>query len=139
MTTASRRLRTGLIALGAALLGGCSSSELSVAVTSLGETNGGRPFYAVVRSVDQGTHFTDTYESIAGKVFANPADPSVLGAEVIYPGVDAKLVVPRPEGASVGIYFLFTTPGERWKVHKAQPLTSSVEVELGPAGVVRFE
>ncbi len=136
MTTASERLWKVMALLGAALLGGCSSNELTVAVTAPAEANGGRPFYAVVRAVDQGTHFTDTYESIAAKVFANPADPSVLGAEVIYPGKESELVVPRPEGTPVGIYFLFTSPGERWKVLKPQPLGDTVQVELGPAGVV---
>ena len=46
------------LALGAALLvaaAGCSSNKMKIEVTSTAETNEGRPFYAVVRQVEQAT------------------------------------------------------------------------------------
>ena len=120
-------------------LGGCASSGTSLTVTSKEETNGGRPFYAVVRSVDEATHLTDTYEAIAAKVFANPADASVLATQVIYPGVEATVSVEPSETLSLGVYFLFTNPGEHWKVLKHQPLPSSLEIDLGVSDVASID
>lgn len=120
-------------------LAGCGSTGTSVVVTSQEVTNGGRPFYAVVRSVEQATHLTDTYESIAAKVFANPADPSVLAAQVIYPGVEATVEVQPSETLPLGVYFLFTEPGERWKVLQPKPLPSSMQIDLGVSDVVSNE
>jgi hypothetical protein len=111
---------------------GCSSApEVTVEVTSTAETNGGRPFYAVTRSVEQTTYITDTYEGIAARIFATPPDPTILKAEVIYPGVPATWTVEQPEGLSVGVYFMFTDPGDGWKIVRSPPLPTTIEVELG--------
>lgn len=133
MASETRRLVAHLLAAlplaAVLLLGGCSSTKMKVEVTSTSDTNGGRPFYAVFRSVDPGTYVTDSYEAIAGKVFA--PDPTVLRTEVVYPGVKGEIAVPKSEALPVGIYFLFTTPGEKWKILRQQPLPSSIQVELG--------
>jgi hypothetical protein len=128
-----RRLVVALV-VGVGLLGGCSSTEMTLGITAKGDVNGGRPFYAVVRAVDQGTHVTDTYESIAGKVFANPPDPTVIKTAVIYPGVEQQLKFKKPEGLPVGVYFLFTSPSDKWKILRPQPLASAT-IELGANGV----
>lgn len=123
------RLAFGLFAI--ALVGaGCSSTTMRVYVDSTADTNGGLPFYAVIRAVDQAAYVTDTYEAVAGKVFVNPADPSVLRTEVIYPGIEREIEIKKPENLPIGIYFLFTKPGEKWKTAVRQPLPSTVEIEL---------
>src|SRR2546421_12880563 len=108
-----------LLALVLAGLAGCSSSKIQVAVDSTPETNGGKPFYVVVRAVEQATYVTDTYDAIAAKVFANPPDPSVLRSEVVFPGKTAKVECVKPESLPIGVYFLFTQPGQRWKTARA--------------------
>ena len=129
----SGRLGAAALALAALCGVGCSSGppELTLEVTSAEGTNGGRPFYAVIRSVEQATYITDSYEAISAKVFANPPDPSVLRTEVIYPGVPATWTIEQPEGLSVGVYFLFTEPGDGWKIIRSPPLPTVVEVDLG--------
>lgn len=109
---------------------GCSSTQCELTVQSKPETNGGKPFYALVRAVEQATFVTDGYDSIAARVFPNPPDPTVLSSEVVYPGIKAKLTFKKPEGVPIGIYFLFTQPGERWKISKVQPLPNSMSIEL---------
>lgn len=49
---------------------------------------------------------------------------------MIYPGIKAKLSFKKPEGVPVGVYFLFSQPGERWKISKVQPLPSSMDFDL---------
>jgi hypothetical protein len=126
------RSRRSLAALGGVLLAlaGCSSNKLKIEVNSTIETNEGRPFYAVVRQVEQATYVTDGYDIVAAKVFVNPPDPSVLRSEVVYPGKTLELTVPKSETAPIAVYFLFSRPGERWKMSRVQPLPSSLTIEL---------
>jgi hypothetical protein len=126
-----RALAVAVLLAGVALLAaGCASDKLTVSVASTPETNEGKPFYAVVRACDQATFVVDDYDTIAKKLFANPADPSYLRSEVIYPGIDSKIVVKKPDTLPVAVYFLFTTPSDKWKMTKAQPLPSSLDLEL---------
>ena len=73
---------------------------------------------------------TDSYDTVASKVFANPPDPSVLRSEVVYPGTTLDLTVVKPEMLPIAVYFLFTNPGERWKMSQVQPLPSSMDIGL---------
>lgn len=132
------RFATALCLLAATFGVGCSSSsagaeptvEVTLEITSKEETNGGRPFYAVVRAVEQATYITDSYEGIAERIFANPRDKSILRAEVVYPGVASEWTVQQPEALSLGVYFLFTEPGDSWKIIRSAPLPSAIEVKL---------
>ena len=134
MGPAEPRLKRLALAISLAVValvgGGCASEKMTLDVTSTPETNGGRPFYAVVRACDQATFVTDNYDVIAEKLFANPADPSFLRSEVIYPGVESKITVKKPDTLPVAVYFLFTTPSDKWKVTRAQPLPSSLSLDL---------
>ena len=113
-----------------AVASGCSSKEVKVRVSSDPKTNGGLPFYVVCRSVEGGTFVTESPEIVSKKVFASPKDPSVLRAEVIYPGVDKEVRFDKPQALPLAIYFLFTKPGEHWKTSRDQPVPSSVDIEL---------
>jgi hypothetical protein len=127
------RVRALSLAFVGALLvavSGCSSPSCDLVVESTAETNGGKPFYAVVRAVEQATFVTDGYDSIAARVFANPPDPTVLSSDVIYPGIKAKLTFKKPDGGTVGVYFLFSQPSERWKISKVQPLPNTIDIGL---------
>jgi len=120
------------LALAASLLGaGCSSTRVSVKVESKPEANGGAPFYMVVRAVEQASFVTESYESVAAKMLASPADPTVLKAEVVYPGDAKEVVVEKPKDQGLGVYFLFTKPGERWKTARNAPLPDDISVVLG--------
>lgn len=122
----------GALALLACGLGpGCASPDVTLEVTSRPQTNAGRPLYVVLRSVDPADFASESYDSIARRVFARPRDESILGSQVIFPGVDAEVVIQKPERYPLAIYFLFTDPGDRWKRSVSQPLPDHVEVELG--------
>jgi hypothetical protein len=92
--------------------------------------NGGRPFYVVVRTVEPAAFTTESYDVVAEKVFATPADPSVVRTEIVYPGTGADFEVPKPEAKPLAVYFLFTSPGGNWKLIRRPPVPSDIEVEL---------
>lgn len=108
---------------------GCGSSALTIYVESEPTVNSGRPFYMLVRAVEQKDYVSEDYQTVAGRVFAT-ADKNMLKTEVVLPGREMEVSVAREETLPVAIYFLFTTPGERWKVLLEQPLPDSVEFTL---------
>jgi hypothetical protein len=110
---------------------GCSSDKVTVTIASDDDCNGGKPFYVVMRQIEEATYVTDSYETIVTKVFSSPPDPTVVKSEVIFPGVKSKLVVQKNQTVPLAIYFLFATPGERWKISKPSPVPSSIDIELG--------
>ncbi len=106
-----------------ALAAGCGSAKpaveppkapiLDVMVLPGAAMNDGRPCYIVVRTVDESSFLEEPYSAIAARVFTH--DPSVLKAEVIFPGKSKSLQVAKPESGSVAIYVLFTRPQGEWK------------------------
>jgi hypothetical protein len=127
------RFSSKIAALAIAALGlasGCGGAKMSVKVDAKPDANGGQPFYMVVRQAEEAQYVTEDYGVIASKVFATPADPSVIKSEVIYPGATKSLSFEKPKDKPVAIYFLFTKPGDRWKTARPQPLPSSVDIEL---------
>lgn len=121
-----------LVAIAAALGGGgCSSTGMTIYVDAAPGTNDGQPFFALVRQVDEAAFVTEPYETVAAKVFAVPADESVLKSAVIYPGATHAIELEqKPNGKPLAVYFLFSKPDEKWKISRAQPLPDSIEVEL---------
>ncbi len=124
------RLRALALAVALAVAAGCSSTKTTIEVESTQETNGGRPFYVVVRAIDQAVFVTDGYDVVAQKVFQQPPDKSVLRSEVVYPGKTLEFKVDKPEVTPLAVYFLFNSPGDKWKTSYSQPVPSSVGIEL---------
>lgn len=110
---------------------GCSSSGVTLQLEAGPDTNGGRPLYVVVRQVEPARFASDSYGEIAHRAFARPKDETVLRTEVLYPGAKRKLRLKDPDPSlPIALYFLFTDPGERWKVKIDPPLPTSVEIRL---------
>lgn len=109
------------------------SSEMTLSVTTTAQTNRGTPLYAVVCEVDDTQFLTEDYDAIAAKAFASQPEASTLARQVLFPDKeDQEIIVPLPqEGKSLAIYFLFTEPGERWKMIFRPPVSSSVSLDLG--------
>lgn len=128
----SLRLAAAALALACASLAGCASSKVAVRIDSKAEANGGAPFYVVVRAVDQSTFVTESYDAIAAKAFQTPRDPALVTAEVVYPGAKKEIVVEKPKGdQGLGVYLLFTKPGERWKTARNAPLPDKLDLTVG--------
>lgn len=122
----------------AAMLGACggsqkpdsdSSTEVQFVVSSEDTSNDGRPFRMLVRAVTLEDYLQETYASVADKVM-NP-DESVLSATVIFPGEEKRVSVTRPEEASIGVYFLFSQPGDPWRLRISRTDLTHVTLYLG--------
>lgn len=94
-------------------------------------SNQGLPFYCVVKEVEKGEFLTDTYQEVAEEVFSGEEDPSKRTLEVIIPGSSYRTRFQKSKkNTSLGIYFLFTNPGEEWKLF-VDPSCKKINIELG--------
>lgn len=95
-------------------------------------TNYGAPFYVLIKETDFQSYHGDSYPKIANLIAMPPEDESCFITRCIVPGQDEIIELETPEGMALGIYFLFTCPGEVWK----QPLElhqdySTIKITLG--------
>lgn len=104
--------------------------QMSITVQTDAKINGGQVFYFVMRSVNEKQFLTDTYQTVAGSVFADSPDGGVLSSQVIFPGMRQTFMVPQPAQNSVAFYFMFTNPGEEWKKIVSQPLANGYTIHI---------
>lgn len=92
-----------------------STNYCTIKIKSSKCTNNGAPFYALVKSTDFPTFLTDDYSKIANLVSNPPEGEACFEVFCIVPGKDQAITIAAPEVKSLGVYFLFTTPGTTWK------------------------
>lgn len=93
-------------------------------------TNDGQPVYVVIRTVNKKQFLIEDYDEIANAVYADPPDKNLLAWHTLLPGKKEKIQVEKPEDAAIGVYALFTKPGENWKVMLKTPLESKYKLML---------
>jgi predicted component of type VI protein secretion system len=86
-----------------------------VTITSSKTTNGGAPFYVVLKFTDFGQFLVDDYQTIANlSASENPDSCSIMRICMI-PGKTESRIAKPPPGQLIGVYCLFTKCDERWK------------------------
>lgn len=118
---------------------GCASGT-RIYVRSTDRSNNGNTLYALVRSVDAKTiRSNEIYHEVASKLFADPADASVLESRPIFPGNPVTFDVSEGEAKNLVLYFMFTNPGQNWRLPLRSPLPSEVYVDLGDNEIERVQ
>jgi hypothetical protein len=115
-----------------------TTTELTV--ESKTHTNSGKVFSMMVRSVPEKIADTksETYEE-AARMLGDPRDEAVVLAQPIFPGRTTKARLEQDAGNRLILYFLFTEPGDFWRVQIAGSPPAEVRVELGENGVERYQ
>jgi type VI secretion system VasD/TssJ family lipoprotein len=93
-------------------------------------SNDERPVYIVIRKANIKNFLAEDYDVIVDMVHAEPQDESILAWRVLLPGQQEKIEVVKPEKSSVGVYVLFTNPGEKWKMILEKPLESEYKINV---------
>ena len=118
---------------------GKSTPVMKFIIYSESDANDGQPFYIMIRIVNEGSFFTDSYQDASNMVFANPPIQDVLAANVVLPGKKCKIRVSKPSKKPVAIYCIFTNPGDQWKVMLSQPLKNKYKVHLEQNAIRRID
>ena len=120
----------------------CAScvSGTRIYVRSSERSNDGNTLYALVRNVDAKTiRSNEIYHDVASKLFADPADASVIESRPIFPGNPVTFNVSEGDAKNLVVYFLFTNPGQNWRLPLRSPLPSEVYVDLGDNEIERVQ
>ncbi len=136
MKTYFKRLRTPLIALALTCLAGCfqtkNENEVTFLIKTTKDTNQGTPLYVVLKETNMAEFLTQDYHEIAAQSFWKEEDAAGAVKMVLVPGSTNKIILPAPgKDKSVGVYFLFTNPGESWKYILDKPKAEKVKILLG--------
>lgn len=119
-----------------ACLTGCletkKDDEVTFLIKTTRATNQGTPLYVVLKETNMAQFLTQDYHEIAAQSFWKENDTSGLVKKVLVPGATNKITLPAPgKDKSIGIYFLFTDPGESWKYILDRPKAEKVKILLG--------
>lgn len=104
----------------------CAGAEAPVSPTNTGgepvrihieaaeDSNQGSALHVLIRSTTRTDYPRDEYDTIAATLELDD-DPQTLKWVVVMPGQTCDVLLGRPESTDLGIYFLFSHPGRRWK------------------------
>jgi predicted component of type VI protein secretion system len=135
-----------------ALVAACGSSKpvsrpppppppIRIEIAAARDLNQGGPLVVVVRQTDRAGFLAEDYDAIADGLFGEPRDPAVVRKAIVRPGQVVTLEVPRAteDGQVLGVYFLFSTPGDDWRLAIGDTTISGLRVVLGASGVESAE
>lgn len=114
---------------------------IHIEIRAARDLNQGGPLFVVVRQTDRAGFLAEDYDAIADGLFSEPRDPAVVRKAIVRPGQVLTLEVPRAtqDGQILGIYFLFSTPGDDWRLAVADSSIAGLRVVLGASGVESAE
>lgn len=118
------------------VLTGCfqtrDENSLTVQVRSTRKTNHGTPLYVVIKETSMTEFLVDDYHEIVAQSFWKEGEGAPLVKKVLVPGKTDKFDLSVPsKDKSIGLYFIFTNPGECWKYFVDRPQSKKVKVLLG--------
>ena len=117
--------------LGAALswsLLGCAA-RTQIRIDSAPNVNEQRSVYVLVRTVDEASYRTESYDEVAARV-VHP-DDSVQIVAVALPGVRLAFTLPAPSKGKIAVYALFERPRcGAWRVLLPPNASSAVNLRL---------
>lgn len=128
--------------LALAFLSSCSycfdNQETLLTVENQKNSNHGLPLYMLVKEVEKAEFLTDDYRGITKEIFSPLKDSAYIFSDVTMPGDFYKVKFPHPDNNKLlGVYFLFTDPGEEWKF-MIEPRASRVDVLIGENEIKRI-
>lgn len=139
------RVRWGLIFLACLSLVGCSkfkaTEETAFQIFVPKNANGGAPFHFFAQTTALGDFYLNDYTSIAKMAFEISTESSKEQRSeraMLIPGEIQTIRMKRENpNQPIGLYFLFTDPGEEWKVFFDQPSCKYYKVVLSERGIAR--
>jgi predicted component of type VI protein secretion system len=114
------------------LLCGCAQrTEMTTfQIKTLESTNQGNPFYVLFKATDLPHFLTDDYKKIAHQRMLAEDNPAYLDSVFFLPGETKTISIKNPENKSIGVYCIFTHPGEEWKYIAAEEENSQIKLLL---------
>lgn len=94
------------------------------------DTNGGTALHVLVRKTTKIDYPRQDYDDVAKSLLLE-SDPATLEWLVVSPNRVHDVAVKRPSDAQVGVYFLFSEPGARWRHLVEDDSVEYVQFQVG--------
>lgn len=112
-----------------------TSKTITLSIKTAATTNHGTPFYVYVKEVEKGEFLKHEYSQIVKEAFPFTAEGPEIPPAVILPGQSYVFNIHRENfGKLLGVYFLFTKPGDDWKLI-VNP-SKKIDVTLGETEIL---
>jgi len=110
-----------IVFLLSSILVGCQntkeSKEITLQIMASPNVNRGTPFYMVTKSTEVIQFYIDDYQTIAREVFFEEKGKKESTNHIFIPGTTQTVNLKITDKEKpLAVYFLFTNPGEEWKV-----------------------
>lgn len=93
----------------------CETNTLTLQIATSRKTNGGTPFYVLLKATDFAQFLREDYQEIASAISFPDENPAHLATLCLIPGSAKTIKIKKPKDKSIAIFCLFTYPGEIWK------------------------
>jgi hypothetical protein len=129
-----RTLGTLVVLLMIASIFGCAGNQflnqknVTFCIQPDKRANNAQPFYIVIRDVDKKSFLIEEYDDIADLVYTDSPDEHFLTWHVVLPGRKEEITVEVSGKSDLGIYSMFTQPGENWKMMFERPLEPEYDI-----------
>lgn len=111
------------------------SSNINLKITTTEMTNDGTPFYVYIKEVEKGEFLKSEYQQIVREAFPFTDVGPGIHPEVLLPGKNYRIKINREHPEKLlGIYFLFTNPGDDWKL--LSDASKKIDVVLGETEII---
>lgn len=107
-----------------------AAKPLHLRIESSKDANGGTALHMLVRKTKKTDYPRQEYDDVAASLLLD-SDPDTLEWVVLSPGRTHDVWVRRPADDAVGVYFLFSDPGVRWRELLADPSIEFVHFRVG--------
>ncbi|MBS0615324.1 MAG: hypothetical protein JSR58_02075 [Verrucomicrobia bacterium] len=104
-------------------------------IKTLESSNQNTPFYVLFKATDLPHFLTDDYKKIAHQRMLADDDPTNLCSVFFIPGETKTITLENPENKAIGVYFVFTHPGEDWKYIAKEGEGSSIKIMVGDSEI----
>lgn len=105
-----------------------TAPPIDVRIEASSDVNQGSVLHVLIRKTNDVDYPRAQYDDIAATL-GLLSDPETVAWLVVVPGKDIDVSVARPEQGGLGVYFLFSEPGPRWK-HFIAPTADHVVFKL---------
>ena len=129
-------MRLGFFLLLLPFFASCTTQKkdetLTIQIRTTKKTKRGTPLYMIVKETSMAEYLLDDCHELATQSFWKESEEKHLTKKVIVPGKTNKMVIDVPnKERSMGLYFIFSSPGECWKYIVDKPQSKKVKVLLG--------
>jgi len=91
------------------------SNVATIKIESSRCVNNGAPLHVMIKAIDFPTFISDDYDKIVQSVIHHPEGACSFHLCTVLPGQDRLVQIDTTDVTSLGVYCLFTNPGDNWK------------------------